>query len=139
MLDRGPYVIAAGMDESKQSVTKLTGSFVDLFDPDLKVATEVDLTPGSRHFMVDLDKFRGEVIASSGRLIKLSSDDHSWRGTLDGIEPSKAIVLLRSPRKPASVTVDGVALDDTSYDSATHLLWLRFANSSTPRIVQVSY
>jgi hypothetical protein len=139
VLDRGPYVVAAGMDESPDPPRSLMGRFVDLFDPSLNVVTEVDLTPDSRHFLVDLNKFRGDVVASSGEVIVTGSDEHSWNGTLEGISSTNAVLLLRIARMPTTVTVDGQPVADMSYEDADHLLWLRFSNSPTPRRIQVSF
>jgi len=47
-LERGPYVIAAGLDESVGDAPKtLRGRFVNLFDPELNVRSEVVLAPAA--------------------------------------------------------------------------------------------
>src|SRR5262249_44733211 len=56
LLRRGPYIIAAGLDESIDgNPHQLHGHFVNLFDPDLRVVSQVSLEPGSRFFLLDLD------------------------------------------------------------------------------------
>jgi hypothetical protein len=139
ILKRGPYVVAAGMDESTSPLQTLNGNFVDLFDPELKVQTQISLDPGSRHFLVDLDRFRGEVVASAGSLVKTSSDRHSWNATLEGMASTNAIVLLRVAKKPTELTVDGQPLADSVFDEANRLLWLRFPSSVVPRQIHLGF
>ena len=60
LLRRGPYVLAAGLDESVAGEPKkIHGRLVNLFDPELRVQDTVTLAPGSRFFLVDLDAMRG--------------------------------------------------------------------------------
>src|SRR5262249_2101638 len=55
-LRRGPYVIAAGLDESVSAAPKeLKGRFVNLFDPELAPQRTLLLEPGKRLFLLDLD------------------------------------------------------------------------------------
>jgi len=139
ILDRGPYVVAAGMDETKDPAVTLNGRFIDLFDPQLGVLRTVEMSPDSRHFLVDVDKFRGNVIAASGGVTVATSGSHSWKGTIEGIAETNAVMVLRIPKKPSTATVDGQSITDSKYDEENHLLWLRFPNSPTPRQVQVEY
>jgi hypothetical protein len=55
-LRRGPYLIAAVLDESLSSEhLALKGRFVDLFDPHLPIVRERALAPGERALWYDLD------------------------------------------------------------------------------------
>src|SRR5262249_53078307 len=59
VLRRGPYVVAAGLDESLEAAPHvIRGHFVDLFDGRLPVVDSVTLKPGGRHFLLDLDHGR---------------------------------------------------------------------------------
>src|SRR5262249_744908 len=59
VLRRGPYVVAAGLDESLDDPPHLLqGHFLDLFDAHLPILELVSLTPGSRRFLLDLDRPR---------------------------------------------------------------------------------
>ncbi len=139
ILNRGPYVVAAGMDESSSVTTTLKGPFIDLFDPELKVQNTVTLSPDSRHFLIDLTRFRGEVVAASGQVKTTTSDSHSWSGTLEGVADTQAVLLLKIGHEPTTVTVGGRVTSDTSYDSANHLLRIRFANQPRPQRVEVRF
>src|SRR5690606_38262839 len=82
LLRRGPFVIAAGMDEFSGAdgsdedgvLLRLKGRFVDLFSHELRVMREVALKPGERLFLLDLDrKLANEanspcVVASASRI-----------------------------------------------------------------------
>ena len=52
MLPRGPYVIAADLDESVAGAPKeLRGRFVNLFDPALRLRDAATLSPAARFFL----------------------------------------------------------------------------------------
>jgi len=138
-LRRGPYVVAAGMDETDSPVQTLKGDFVDLFDPALKPMTSVVLGPGSRHFLVDLAQFKGTVVASAGYVHQSASDRSHWEGTVEGISRTNGVILLRAPGPAASATVGGTAVADSHYDPRLKLLWLRFPLTSDPQSVRVSF
>ncbi len=143
-LRRGPYVIAAGLDESIGGANAtLRGRFLDLFDAALPTLESVSLAPGSRRFLLDLDRLEGTrqvVLASACKILGLegtrSSDVSFHAEAPDGIE---AIVCLRLNARPARVTLDGVALAESgiAWDEANHLLRLRFPNLSKGQRVQI--
>lgn len=136
-LDRGPYVVAAGLDESiEASATTLRGRFVNLFDPALEVRAEVTLTPGSRWFLLDLEKVvepGPRVLASAGKALPLPGREGSARWMVEGVAETPAVVLLRAPASPRRVTLAGGPIEPARFDAANSLLWLRFTNTSAPR------
>lgn len=139
VLRRGPYIAAAGMDESESPSKTLTGPFVDLFDSNLAVTPKVDLGPSSRHFLVDLARFKGTVVASSGAVVLKTDSKATISGSLEGIADTQAIVLLRVPAKPASVQLNGKGLAGVRYDAANRLVWLRFPNSAKPQDFELKF
>jgi len=139
VLRRGPYVVAAGMDESKSPVQTLKGSYVDLFDPALEVQKDVVLGPSSRHFLIDLAKYKAPVVASAGEVTGATMDGHQWQGSIEGISKTTAVLLLRMPKKPTSATLNGTAIADQTYYAENRLLRLRFPNQPRPQKVVVSY
>ncbi len=59
LLRRGQYLIAAGLDESIEGKPRLLhGRFVNLFDSELRVQSDISIAPGSRWFLLDLDAAR---------------------------------------------------------------------------------
>lgn len=139
VLRRGPYVIAAGLDETSSPTKALEGRFVDLLDPELRVLNRVELGPSSRHLLVDLAKYRRPVIASAGHVQMLVSDSRQWSGTIEGIADTPSVLLLKVAKRPASVTLDGAQITDQRYDEENRLLWLRFPNRAQPQKVEVRY
>jgi hypothetical protein len=143
LLRRGPYVIAAGLDESVAGAhKKLRGRFVNLFDPELAVRREVELTPGSRWFLVDLDELKSKVpavLASAGKTLPLAVSRNAFRGVVEGVADTAAVVLLRSTRAPRVITLAGDKLSDWRWDKAEQLVWVRFTNKSGPRELVVLY
>lgn len=139
ILRRGPYVIAAGMDETQAPSQTLKGAFVDLFDPKLSVQEELKVVPGARHFLVDLKRFKSRVIASAGRVTEESASRQSWRGKVEGQAETQAVLLIRSPQAPASVKVDGAPVSTWEMSSQHRLLWIRFPSSAEGRSVEVTW
>lgn len=142
VLRRGPYVVAAGLDESSPGPPRvLTGRFLDLFDARLPVATEVTLTAGSRCFLLDLDRLRTTgpaVLASSFRVRGAErAADGSFCFHAEGPDRVDAVARVRLDRAPTDVTLDGRPLPPESHDwdDATHTLRLRFPNSASGRQV----
>lgn len=139
VLNRGPYVIAAGMDESDSPRRTLIGDFVDLFDPELRPKTSVDLTPSTRHFLVNLARTSRTVVAASGYVQQMSSSSSQWQGSIEGISKTRGIILLRVKRKPISASLAGQPLDISDYDGSRHLLWLKFPLTSAPQVISVRF
>ncbi|MCA9258748.1 MAG: hypothetical protein KDA61_06095, partial [Planctomycetales bacterium] len=138
-LRRGPYVAAAGLDESPASgAHALSGRFIDLFDPDLPLVEHVELTPGARRLLLDLDapEAAGKtVLASACKMLPVPDAPAQWY--VEGVGGTQAIVLLRVPAAPGKVTLDGTLLEPAAYEFANGLLRIRFANESHPRILSV--
>jgi hypothetical protein len=139
-LRRGPYWIGAGMDETFGSEVKtLTGRLVNLFDAELKVQSKVELKPGSRYFLLDLDRLKGgpmRVLASGCKALKKEGAEvQTW--TVEGVGGTNAIVLIASDKAPKAVKLAGQALETFEYDAAEKLLRVKFPNEATPRELTV--
>lgn len=143
ILRRGPYFIAAGLDESPATGTRtLEGRFVNLFDPGLKVQSRVVVEPGSRSFLLDLDAVKSgtpRVLASACKALPLGREGggHSW--TVEGVAGTPAIVLLHAPHPPKSATLGGQLLESVVHDAGEGLLYLRFTNTSAPRELTLTF
>ncbi len=143
LLERGPYLIAAGLDESVDAPTKvLRGRFVNLFDPELGVRREVALTPGSRWFLSDLGKVTASqpaILASACKALPAATGQAECRWHVEGVAGTPAVVLLAAPRAPTGMTLAGEELPDWRWDAAERLAWIRFTNSSSPRELAVRF
>ncbi len=143
LLRRGPYVIAAGLDESVAGEPKvLPGRWINLFDPELRVRQSVALTPGSRLFLLDLDAVRGrrpQVVASACKALPARSAARSLSLMVEGVANTPAVVLLRAPAPPRSITLAGQPLASFHYAPEERLLWIRFANEASPRKLAIEF
>lgn len=145
LLHRGPYVIAAVMDESvDDKPLNLTGTFIDLFDPSLPVVGEKTVAPGSQTLLVDVNKVadrkRPQVIAASFR----ESDEEVGKGSYSFIAKSPVetdgIARVLLPKKPKSVTVDGAeTFDPSKWDSVSSTYLVSFDNVPEGHKVSFKY
>lgn len=146
VLRRGPYVVAAGLEESVPGAPPVTlkGRFVDLFDPELPIRAEVALEPGRRALLRDLD-FPGagdpQVVAAACRV--RPDEERSSAGALafraDGIAETNAVVRISSKRAPAAVLIDGKPAAPEQQQYADGSLLLRFPNSPDGVAVEVRF
>ena len=143
LLRRGPYIVAAGLDESMPAEPKvLEGRFVNLFDPELRVRDRVTLAPASRFFLLDLQTPRSrrpQVLASACKALPAKGKASSPSWTVEGVPDTPGIVLLDAPSRPRAVTLAGQPMNDYEYSTADHLLWIRFTNSAQPRELALSF
>jgi hypothetical protein len=143
LLRRGPYLVAAGLDESIAAEPKvLRGRLVNLLDPDLRVNEQVALSPGSRLLLLDLDSLRGrrpQVLASACKALPVHRDSDSPAWTVEGVPDTQAVVLLRVPGPPKRITLAGQPMADSQYSTADHLLWVRFTNTAAPRELALAF
>ena len=136
-LRRGPYVVAAGLDESLlDAAHELTGQFVDLFDAGLLILNTVPLTPGHRALLLDLDRVGPQkVILAAACKTRAARrlPGGGFRFHSAGPDNTEAAVLLRLAVPPKSVTLDGQPLPPAAqtWDPATQTLRLRFPNSAS--------
>jgi hypothetical protein len=137
LLRRGPYLIAAGLDESISAAPReLTGRFVNLFDPELRVLRHIEIQPGARLFLLDLDaaaRQDGILLASACKAI--ATGPRVW--AVEGIANTEAIVLVRANQRPSKVLLAGEPLESFTYSSVEKLLWIKFANQARPRELRI--
>ncbi|MFC5529933.1 hypothetical protein [Cohnella yongneupensis] len=111
MIRRGPYVIAAVMQEAVHSgPLKLEGRYVDILDPQLTIRTEVCVRPDEQAFLFDLD-YRAresndcEIIASSSRIESFAEERDFVRFTVLGPSGVRAAARIRCAAKPKDITL----------------------------------
>ena len=134
---RGPYVVAAGLEESLADTPHvLRGHFVDLFQAGLPVLDSVSLTPGSRHLFFDLDRARPPgpaVLASACKTLGAEKTrDGAFRFYAEGPDQIEAVIRLALPAAPTQVSLDGKPLpsDARTWDGETKTLLIRFPNAA---------
>jgi hypothetical protein len=144
VLRRGPYVIAAGLDDSIPNVqpTTLHGRFVDLFDANLPILPSVTLTPGVRDLLFDLDYAAGtapRVTAAACAVRNIHATPHQLSFTATGQIDTTAAVRIQSRLKPVSVSIAGHTLPRSAYQVEEGTILLHFANSVAPVSVEIRF
>jgi len=134
---RGPYLIAAGLDESIGGAPKtLSGKFVNLFDPELRLLNHVELSPGSRYFLLDVASVGGrnpKVLASAGRALVYTGPQGSLNVTVEGVGETSGLLLLRSRTAPKSVRSGAQPHADYAYSSSEQLLRVKYTHHAAPQ------
>lgn len=143
MLRRGPYLAVAGLDESvSTNSSTLSGRFVSLFDPELRLQKVVSVAPGNRLFLLDLDAVhprQAQVLASACKALPQKEDSQSLTLAVEGVGDTTAKVLAYSPHPPKSVTLDGKIITTYEYSEADKLLWITFPNEARPRELRIEF
>ncbi len=143
LLRRGPYVIAAGLDESIPGEPReLKGRFINLFDPELRVQNQVTLTGGSRQLLLDLDRAeagKSRLLASACKALAKAETTTKVGYTVEGVGDTPAIMLLKSEKAPSQVMLAGKPLQSFEYSDKEKLLWIHFGNEAGPRELTVEF
>ena len=142
LLQRGPYTIAAVVDEGVEpDPLVLKGKYIDMFDPALPVRNEVVVAPGTQALLLDMGQLekpkQPQVLAASFR----ESDEVAGKRDYSFVAKSPidtdgvARVLL--PSAPSSVLVDGVeTLSASAWDADSRTYLLKFENHPDGHRVQ---
>ena len=144
VLRRGPYLIAAGLDESLPNAKPvvLHGRFVDLFDAELPVLATVTLSPGKRVLLFDLDRIESAqpaVAAAASRVSGEKIDGGTLRFRAEGIGQTQSVIRIAAPNKPSEVLIGGEKANTTQYDFSDRSVRLRFPNSTDGVSVEVRF
>ena len=142
-LRRGPYIIAAGLDESVAGAQSyvLRGRYLNLFDPNLTLLESVTISPGVRMLLVDLDKFHDgpKIVAAACRVREERVVDNLLRFRTEGIADTNAVVGIATRAAPAEILIDDKPLAASQYDFAQQFLRVRFKNSVEPVAMEVRW
>ncbi|HEY2588248.1 MAG TPA: hypothetical protein VGI81_21065 [Tepidisphaeraceae bacterium] len=135
VLRRGPYLVAAGLEETGTDLPPvvLHGRMISLFDPTFSVVKEFAVTPGRRALLVDLDsmpKGHEGVLAAACRVRGHTVAPDSIRFHADGVAQSPAVVCVAMNNAPRSIDLNGKPIDASNYEYTDGLLRLRFTNTA---------
>jgi hypothetical protein len=144
LVRRGPYIIAAGLDEFIGGCPlMLKGQLVNLFDPELRLQSQIEIGPGSRYILLDVNQAtnnRPRILASAGKSLPAERGAGMQTFTVQGVEGTAAVVLLSVPQGMArAITLDGRPLDREQSTFSRNLLWVRFTNSSVAQKLSLSF
>ena len=142
-LQRGPYVVASVMEESVSAEPlKITGHFVDVFDPMLPVVTEKVVQPGERVLLYDIDWARGQsmnrkVAAAATRVRDERKVDGVFQFTTRGPEGTRARARVLLPEAPKGVATEPPVPVASVWDKDSNTLWLDFDNAARDIVFSV--
>ncbi len=132
-LERGPYTLAAVVDENAVSSKplQLNGNYIDLFDPKLPCLKQKTVNPGEQAFLFDINavkkRNRPQVLASASR----QSDEIIGKKSYAFIAKSPAetdnVMRILLPKNPKGITVSSNQFT-SEWDERTHTLLLQFEN-----------
>ena len=131
-LTRGPYELVAVMDESvSDEPYRLSGLFIDLYDPQLPVYTEKEILPGTQGFYYNV-KAAGKapkILAAASRAYEIKKKGKSFsylaKAPIGTVNASRILI----PSQPKSVLVNGKeVLDSACWDAASKTYSLSFDN-----------
>jgi len=150
-LERGPYIIASVMDESVSSEPlKLSGTFIDLFDPALPVLHEKIIQPGEQAFLYDVSKQKDKKlphvlcgasqIDGIGRVLKKGFYLFVAKSPLNTTNVSR-VFLPEKPKKIKIKDATGTIISNTEYswDESSQTCLVKFENNPEGVTVEINY
>jgi hypothetical protein len=140
-LRRGPYLVAAGMDESAEGApVVLPGHYVNLFDAQLSLCVDPAIAPETRWLLYDLSRCPDQpwVIAAAGRVRQESWAAHHLSFAIEGMDGTTCAVRARIPVAPIQVTADGERASH-EWDAPSRTVLIRFANRPGGQLVEVTW
>ncbi|MEV5025152.1 hypothetical protein [Paenibacillus sp. LPE1-1-1.1] len=148
-LRRGPYIIAAVLDESiAETPLTIPGPVVDLFDPALAVRHEAIIGTGEQAFLFDLKIGRPvddtvECIAASSRIEALALNETGFEFQVKGPENIRAAARFYCQRQPVSAALEyrgQTELIPYEWDAASETVLLHYYHlSDTDVTVKVKF
>ena len=144
VLRRGPYVIAAGLDDSIPNAKPATlhGRFVDLFDANLPVLTSLTLAPGTHDLLFDLNYAPGaapRVVAAACAIRNIHATPHQLNLYRNRHRRYHGRGAHSVAVKPTRVTIAGQTLAPGDYQMEDGTILLHFANSVEPVSVEIRF
>jgi hypothetical protein len=143
VLRRGPYVVAAGLNDAAPDTRPVTlkGRFIPLFDAAQPVVHEYPVGPGVRGLLVDLGRHpKGHVgvVAAACRVTNEKVTDESITFDTIGQADTNAVISVLLPRPPKGVTINGEPLPADGFDHKDGVLRIRFPNRAETMRVAIA-
>lgn len=135
VVERGPYTIAAVLDESvSPQPLHLKGSYIDLFDKELPVLTEAVIKPGEQGYYYNIKNVergtKAKVLCGASRVYdeKVGAGSYSFVAKSPQNTTNVSRILL--PKAPVKVLVNGQEMqgDQALWDKQSRTLRLGFEN-----------
>ncbi|HMR82622.1 MAG TPA: hypothetical protein PKE30_05805, partial [Niabella sp.] len=138
VLKRGPYIVAAVMDENKNNNSlQIKGPVIDLFDPELPVSDVKEVLPGTQSFLLDITSIktnRPKVLAAAARVNDEIVTGNSYAFIAKSPSNTMNAMRIRLPESPKAISAykgsDSVEILSKTWDAKTQTLLLRLPNYS---------
>lgn len=148
-LERGPYTLAAVMDESVSAAPlTIKGPVIDLFDPNLPVLSGKIVQPGEQTYLYALDrvsdKRQARVLCAASRTYAEKRSPGSYSFVARSPLGTQNVMRILLPSRPTMIEVGGVKLDMADrttheWDAVSHTCLLRFVNDNKGVSVAIRY
>jgi hypothetical protein len=148
-LERGPYIIAAVMDESvSNEPLTLKGIFIDLFDPTLPVLKEKTIYPGEQAYLYNVqqvkNKKRPTVLCGASRIYNEVSKSGFYSFVAKSPLETNNVSRVLLPKKPKEVTiknVNGEVITAAEYlwDETSSTCLVKFENNPDGITVEIKW
>lgn len=146
VVERGPYTIAAVLDESvSEEPLRLKGIYIDLFDKDLPVLSEKVIRPGEQGYLYKVSRVprgtKAKVLCGASRVYDEKVADRSYSFVAKSPLHTTNVSRILLPQKPTKVSVDGqaVAVSEKDWDQASKTMRLGFENNPEGVRVQIEW
>ncbi|QPH41826.1 hypothetical protein IZT61_08855 [Pedobacter endophyticus] len=139
LLNRGPFVIAAVVDESPSSEPlTLSGNYIDLFDPELPILTQKVIAPKTQAYLFDLDKIehknKPQVLAAAARVTNEVVNKQQYSFIAKSPSNTNNIMRILLPNKAGSISAKlngkDLIINKNEWDEKSQTLLLGFQNYS---------
>ncbi len=147
-LTRGPYEIISVVDENSDgSPYKITGKFIDLFDPEIPVLDEKQVNPGEQAFLYNIrsvgDSKKPQVLATAARVYEEKVTGNGYSFVAKSPLNTTNVMRVLLPKKPAQIQVTdhaGAAIQSTNtWDESSRTCFLSFENNPDGVSVKLSW
>jgi hypothetical protein len=145
LLRRGPYLIAATMNESvSEESLVLNGRFVNLLEAELPVETKISIAPGTQGWYLDLDKVTAKapaVLASAGRVEdwKVESNAVSFKTSAPHNVQVYTRILLTADPKQVIVDSNNLPYSEFRWDAKSSTLLLKHPANPEGSTVRIEW
>jgi len=138
VLERGPFTIAAVLDEVNKEPLILNGQFIDLFNPALPILNQKIIQPGTQAYLYDVNraenKNKPQVLAAASRVTNEVVTKKEYSFTAKGPAKTNNMMRILLRAKPTDITVKTEGKDLTLiqnvWDEKSNTLLLGFENYS---------
>ncbi len=146
VVERGPYTIAAVLDESvSEEPLCLKGVYIDLFDKDLPVLTEKVIRPGEQGYLYNVKKVargtKAKVLCGASRIYEEKVGTRSYAFVAKSPLHTTNVSRILLPKAPVSVSVGGKTVPEIGklWDQRSKTLCLGFENDPEGVSVRIEW